>query len=125
MSTGGGESQRHIDKLETYIPGFDLVALGGLPRGRTTLISGTAGSAKTVFACQFLAEAILQKQESGVFVTFEESTSDIRKNVIGFGWDIQRWERENKWAFVDASPQPGAEPIIIGEYDLGGFVGPD
>lgn len=122
MSTGGGEPQRYIEKLETFIPGFDLVALGGLPHGRTTLISGTAGSAKTVFACQFLAEAILHQQESGVFVTFEESISDIRKNMIGFGWDIERWERENMWAFVDASPQPGAEPLIIGEYDLGALL---
>lgn len=122
MSIGGSEPQRQIEKLETFIPGFDLVALGGLPHGRTTLISGTAGSAKTVFACQFLAEAILHKQESGVFVTFEESPNDIRKNMIGFGWDIQRWERENRWAFVDASPQPGSEPIIIGEYDLGALL---
>ena len=39
-----------IRKLKTGIPGFDDITNGGLPQGRTTLISGTAGSAKTVFA---------------------------------------------------------------------------
>ena len=46
---------KQVVKLETGIPGFDLISIGGLPRGRTTLISGTAGSAKTVLAVQFLA----------------------------------------------------------------------
>ena len=61
-----------IQKLETGMQGFDLIAKGGLPKGRTTLVSGTAGSAKTVFATQFLAEGITKHDERGVFVTFEE-----------------------------------------------------
>lgn len=111
-----------IQKLATGIPGFDLISNGGLPKNRTTLISGTAGSAKTVFAAQFLAEGIIKADEAGVFVTFEESPSDIRNNIIGFGWDVELWERERKWAFVDASPQPDDEPIVAGTYDLGALL---
>lgn len=107
-----------IEKLETGIPGFDFLAEGGLPKGRATLIAGTAGSAKTVFACQFLAEGI-KRGQNGVFVTFEEPPKAIRKNMKGFGWDIAQWEKEGKWAFVDASPQPGQKPLVSGEYDLG------
>ncbi|MFH0926092.1 MAG: circadian clock protein KaiC [bacterium] len=116
------EDKRSIEKLETKIAGFDLISNGGLPKGRTTLISGTAGSAKTVFACQFLAEGIVKSDEHGVFVTFEESAEDIRKNMLGFGWDIEKWESEGKWVFVDASPQPGDEQIATGDYDLGGLL---
>lgn len=107
-----------IQKIESGIPGFDFLAEGGLPKGRTTLIVGTAGSAKTVFACQFLAEGI-KRGEAGVFVTFEEPPQSIIKNMRGFGWDIATWVRDGKWAFVDASPQPGQKPIVTGEYDLG------
>ena len=64
-----------IEKIETGITGFDLISAGGLPKGRTTLVSGTAGSAKTVFAVQFLAEGIQRSNEAGIFVTFEESTT--------------------------------------------------
>lgn len=111
-----------IEKLETHIPGFDLIADGGLPKGRTSLVSGTAGSAKTVFAAQFLTAGILQAEENGVFVTFEESARDIRRNMKGFGWEIERWESEGKWAFVDASPEPGQEILIAGIYDFGALL---
>jgi circadian clock protein KaiC len=111
-----------IEKLETKISGFDFISNGGLPKSRMTLVSGTAGSAKTVFAAQFLAEGIRKANEGGVFVTFEESPADIRKNMAGFGWNIERWEEEGKWAFVDASPQPGEETIVTGDYDLGALL---
>jgi len=111
-----------IEKLETGIPGFDQISQGGLPKGRTTLVAGTAGSAKTVFAAQFLAEGILKADEAGVFVTLEESPDDIRRNVKGLGWDVQQWEADGKWVFVDASPQPGEEMIITADYDLGGLM---
>jgi circadian clock protein KaiC len=111
-----------IEKLPTCIDGFDIISQGGLPKGRTTLISGTAGSAKTVFACQFLADGIIQGSGKGVFVTFEESPNDIRENMISLGWDIQSWEAQGLWHFVDASPQPGEGQVEIGEYDLGGLL---
>jgi circadian clock protein KaiC len=116
------DRQPQVEKLETGIPGFDHVSKGGLPKGRTTLISGTAGSAKTVLACQFLAEGIRKANESGVFITFEESPDDIRQNMLGLGWDIQRWETEGRWAFVDASPQPEQETVVAGNYDLGALL---
>src|SRR5689334_2650418 len=37
-------------RLPAGIPGFDVIAGGGLPRQRATLVAGTAGSAKTIFA---------------------------------------------------------------------------
>jgi circadian clock protein KaiC len=114
-------TQETIEKLPTGIEGFDLICEGGLPRGRTTLVSGTAGSGKTVLAAQFLAEGILQFDQPGVFVTFEESPDDIRRNLASFGWPIDQWEKDNMWVFVDGSPQSDDE-MIVGEYDLGGLL---
>src|SRR5438270_13962124 len=100
-----------VQKLPTGITSFDIIAKGGLPRNRTTLVSGTAGSGKTVFAVQFLATGIRDAGEPGVFVTFEESATDIRQNMQSFGWDLSAWEHEGKLAFVDASPDPDVEII--------------
>jgi circadian clock protein KaiC len=116
------EKANLIQKLETHIPGFDHISDGGLPKGRTTLVSGTAGSAKTVFAVQFLAEGLKKADEPGVFVTFEESSCDIRRNMAGFGWDISSWEEKGKWTFVDASPDPGTEAIFAGNFDFGALL---
>src|SRR4051812_41586598 len=88
-----------VQKLPTGIHSFDVIAKGGLPSNRTTLLAGTAGSGKTVFAVQFLACGIRDRGEGGVFVTFEESANDIRENMRSFGWDLQEWERQGKLAF--------------------------
>lgn len=110
-----------IEKQPTGIAGFDHITNGGLPRGRATLLSGTAGSAKTVFAVQFLIEGIT-RGEPGVFVTFEETPSDVRRNVLGFGWDIAALETARQFAFVDASQRPDEERIEAGAYDFGALV---
>src|SRR3954470_18427637 len=107
-----------VQKLRTGISSLDIIAKGGLPKNRTTLISGTAGSGKTIFAVQFLAAGIAAGV-NGVFVTFEESANDIRKNMQSFGWDLQKWEAEGKLAFVDASPDPHISTVEAGSFDLG------
>ena len=105
-----GRKRTSVEKIPTGISSFDIIAKGGLPRNRTTLISGTAGSGKTIFAVQFLAAGIANGSP-GVFVTFEESANDIRKNMLSFGWDLAKWEAEGKLAFVDASPDPEIESM--------------
>lgn len=114
-------STETIEKLESGIPGFDMIAKGGLPKGRATLLCGTAGSAKTVFAVQFLVEGAT-RGESGVLVTFEETPVDLRRNTIGFGWDLAALEKQGLLAFVDASPRPEEERVEAGSYDFGALV---
>ncbi|MEA2765600.1 MAG: circadian clock protein KaiC [Gemmatimonadaceae bacterium] len=110
-----------VTKLETGISSLDIIAKGGLPKNRTTLISGTAGSGKTVFAVQFIAAGI-ERGEPGVFVTFEESAANIRENMHSFGWDLAKWEAEGKLTFVDASPDPDIDTVESGGFDLGALV---
>ena len=120
MSTRKNSTQ--ISKLETGITGFDFVAGGGLPKGRTTLLAGTAGSAKTVFAAEFIAQGIVKAKENGVFITFEESPADICRNMKSLGWDMKKWVDEGKFAFVDASPDIGSQPVTAGDWDFGALV---
>ncbi len=114
-------THRGIQKLVTGIPGFDDITHGGLPIGRTTMVAGTAGSGKTILGMQFIAAGV-EKGENGVFVTFEETPDDIRRNVQSFGWDLQVWEDDKKIAFVDVSPAPELEEVVAGAYDLGALL---
>jgi circadian clock protein KaiC len=111
-----------VKKIPTYITGFDQVSYGGLPAGRTTLLAGSAGSAKTVFAAQFIAAGIREADQAGVFVAFEEPPSDITLNIQSLGWPIRKWVEEKKWAFVDASPEPDDETFKSGSHDLGALL---
>jgi len=110
-----------LERVKTGIEAFDDLVMGGLPRGRTTIVGGTPGSGKTVFATQFLAHGITDLQESGVFVTFEESPDEIEVNMASFGWDIRRWREQNKLVFIDASPRDRDE-LVVGDFDLAGLL---
>lgn len=116
------DTTQMIGKLPSGIEGLDFISHGGLPLGRTTLVAGSAGSAKTVFAAQFLAEGIMQSGQNGIFVTFEEAPEDIRRNMLSFGWNIAAWEREGKWLFVDASPLTAELATVAGDYDLSALM---
>lgn len=118
-----GMSSVMVEKHATGIPGFDIIADGGLPDGRVTLVAGSAGSAKTVFCCHFLAAGIELWDEPGVFVTFEDPPGDLRSNMSSFGWDIARWEESGAWTFVDATPDYGdVAEVVVGGFDLSGLL---
>ncbi|MDF5713594.1 MAG: circadian clock protein KaiC [Rhizonema sp. NSF051] len=110
-----------IEKIRTMIEGFDDISHGGLPNGRTTLVSGTSGTGKTLFSLQFLYSGISYFNEPGVFVTFEESPVDIIKNANIFGWNLQHLIDEGKLFILDASPDPEGQDII-GNFDLSALI---
>jgi circadian clock protein KaiC len=110
-----------VPKIRTNIEGFDDISYGGLPRGRTTLVSGTSGTGKTLFAIQFLYNGIVQFDEHAVFVTFEESPSDIIQNAMSFGWHLQALIDAGKLFILDASPDPEGQDIA-GDFDLSALI---
>ncbi|NEO35958.1 MAG: circadian clock protein KaiC [Moorea sp. SIOASIH] len=110
-----------VQKIRTMIEGFDEISHGGLPSGRTTLVSGTSGTGKTLLAVQFLYNGISNFDEAGVFVTFEESPTDITKNASSFGWELNKLVNEGKLFILDASPDPEGQDIV-GNFDLSALI---
>ena len=108
-----------IRRMLTGCPGFDHVLAGGLPQGRSTLVSGTAGSGKTVLALQFLHHGVVDYGQTGVFLTFEEKPEQLRANAASLGFDIPALEAEGSWAFVDASFHPDRDEQQVGPFDFG------
>ncbi|HWZ90056.1 MAG TPA: circadian clock protein KaiC [Polyangiaceae bacterium] len=108
-------------KLLTGIQGFDEITDGGLPRGRTTLVVGGAGSGKTVFALQALVNGARRTThaEPGLFVAFEESTRQIVTNAAPFGWGLPGLEKK-KLFLLDARLSP--EVVKAGDFDLVGML---
>ena len=111
-----------LEKIETGITGFDQIAKGGLPKNRTTLVSGTSGSGKTVLALQFLEIGVTQYNQNGVFITFEETPQDLINNVRSFGWEFDRHIKEKKVSFVDGTPEPGMHSVEAGIFDLSAML---
>jgi len=111
-----------IARLEVGIPGFDLVAGGGLPAARSTLIAGTAGSGKTLFGVQYLVSGIERFDQGGVLVSLDEPADEIARNVLSLGWDLERHCQAGKLAMVDLSSVAGEEVLEAGQFDFQGLV---
>ena len=106
-----------ITKSATGIEGFDDLTLGGLPTGRPTLVCGSAGCGKTLFASTFLFNGARLHDEPGVFVTFEERPIDIVANVESLGFDLQGLIDQSRIHIEHIEIDP-SEVAEIGDYDL-------
>ncbi len=113
-------SQLGIGKSPTGIQGFDELTLGGLPNGRPTLVCGSAGCGKTLFASTFLINGARDHGEPGVFVTFEERPEDIVSNVASLGFELDKLIEDEKIAMEHIAVDP-SEVAEIGDYDLEGL----
>ncbi|MEH6949815.1 circadian clock protein KaiC [Nitrobacter sp. NHB1] len=115
MSTPHG-----ISKSLTGIDGFDDLTLGGVPTGRPTLVCGSAGCGKTLFATTFLTHGAREYGEPGVFVTFEERPGDIVSNVASLGFALHKLVDDQKIAFEHITLER-SELEEAGDYDLEGL----
>lgn len=113
-------STKSLAKSPTGISGFDDLTLGGLPKGRPTLVCGTAGCGKTLFAATFLVHGAREIDEPGVFVSFEERPSDIVENVASLGFDLEDLIEAEKVIIEHIVVDP-SEVAEIGDFDLEGL----
>ncbi|MBK9257313.1 MAG: circadian clock protein KaiC [Saprospiraceae bacterium] len=109
-----------LQKTPTGISGLDEITNGGFPKGRPVLICGSAGCGKTLFAAQFLVKGITDYNEPGVFMSFEESASDLTQNFNSLGFDFEKLIAENKLR-IDHVRIERSEIEETGEYDLEGL----
>ncbi|MDX2079025.1 MAG: circadian clock protein KaiC [bacterium] len=113
-------NQLALPKALTGIAGFDEISGGGLPRGRPTIVCGGAGCGKTLFAMEFLVRGILQYDEPGVFIAFEETRADLTQNVASLGFSLTDLIDHNQLV-IDHININRAEVEQTGEYDLDGL----
>ena len=79
------------ERVSTGVPGLDEMLGGsGVFRGSGVLVSGSSGTGKTTIAASF-ADAACQRGEVALFFSFEESESEIHRNLASIGMDLARW----------------------------------
>src|SRR5271154_7603596 len=77
-----------LPKCLTGIHGLDEITLGGVPRGRPTLVCGGAGCGKTLLGMEFLVRGATEFNEPGVCLSFEETAEELASNVASLGFDL-------------------------------------
>jgi len=114
------QSSDFLKKVPTGVTGFDEITGGGVPAGRPTLICGSAGCGKSLFAMEFLVRGAIEFGEPGVLMTFEESAGDIEKNVASLGFNVANLIAKKKLV-IDHVRVDRNEIEENGEYDLEGL----
>ena len=109
-----------LPKAPTGISGFDEITGGGLPKGRPSLVCGSAGCGKTLFSMEFLVRGAIDFDEPGVFVAFEETAEDLTANVASLGFDLQTLQAQKKLRVDHIEIEPN-EIAEAGDYDLEGL----
>jgi circadian clock protein KaiC len=99
---------------------LDEITGGGLPRGRPTLVCGGPGCGKTLLGMEFVVRGIRQFDEPGVFISFEESETELVQNVASLGFDVNSLVCDKKLA-IDHIHLERSEIEETGEYDLEGL----
>ena len=109
-----------LEKTPTGIQGLDEITGGGLPKGRPTLVCGSAGCGKTLLAMEFLVRGARQFNEPGVFMAFEETAQDLTQNVASLGFDLKDLVARKKMV-LDFVYIERSEIEETGEFDLEGL----
>ncbi|WP_234795146.1 circadian clock protein KaiC [Hymenobacter arizonensis] len=109
-----------LPKAPTGIEGLDEITEGGLPKGRPTLICGSAGCGKTLMGIEFLVRGIQDYNEPGVLMAFEETGDELAANVASLGFDLKDLQAR-KMLRVDHVHVDRSEIEETGEYDLEGL----
>lgn len=76
---------------------------GGYFAGSTVLVSGTAGSGKTIMSASF-AEATCRRGGRCLYFGFEESESQIARNMASVGLRLDKWKKSGRLRFSTARP---------------------
>jgi KaiC/GvpD/RAD55 family RecA-like ATPase len=93
----------YLERTKTGIPGLDELLNGGIPKGSNVLVTGGAGTGKTIFTTQYLYEGALKYGEPGVFVTLEGNIRDITWNMESFQWDIKSLQDQGMFTIYKMS----------------------
>jgi circadian clock protein KaiC len=109
---------RSLPKAPTGIQGLDEVTGGGLPRGRPTLVCGSAGCGKTLLAMEFAGPRSMTSPACSW--AFEETAAELAQNVRSLGFDLDDLV-ERKKLVVDFVRVERSEIEETGDYDLEGL----
>ena len=110
-----------LRKLETGVPGLDILTLGGIPEGRATLIVGRSGTGKTVVGLQ-IAASLARNGIPTIVLAVEESPEDLQDSGDSLSLGISSLVKGGKLHFLNIGRPMDGPTIVSGDYDLFGLV---
>lgn len=111
------------DRVPTGIQGFDRLVGGGFPRGTVNLLSGPAGSGKSLFGLHFAYNGAALFGENSMVVVLEETRRSLERAMASYGMEVGPYEREGRFLLVDIGELRTDEPErVVGFDEIRGFL---
>jgi len=89
-----------LERFPTGIETLDELIEGGFPRPSAIGIIGDVGAGKSLLCWQIMWNA-LERGSNVLFYLTEESKDEMKESVLGYGWDIDAYEKKGKLKIVD------------------------
>ncbi|MDH5401420.1 MAG: circadian clock protein KaiC [Candidatus Heimdallarchaeota archaeon] len=98
----------NLPRVTSGMKGLDIILGGGYPKERNILVAGPAGAGKSTIGLAFLVAGIIEQDEPGIYVSFDETLDNVRNDALSYGWDLKSLEDQNLLAMIDGfSPRAG------------------
>jgi circadian clock protein KaiC len=110
-----------IQKLPTGVPGLDIITYGGIPQGRTTLITGRSGAGKSILSLQ-IACNLARLGIKTVVLSIEETAEDLIATADTLGFDLAGLVKEGKVVLTDLTRPMEGPTHVSGNFDVEGLV---
>ncbi len=92
-------SQKHPNKIQTYIDNFDDTIDGGIPHGHINLILGQTGTLKSSLTYFILHRNSKKANLNSIYLSIKEDKDNLNLQLKNFNIDIT--ENEDKILFLD------------------------
>lgn len=110
-----------IPKIETGIAGFDILTRGGIPQGRTTLITGKSGTCKSILSLQ-IASNLARRGMTTMLVAVEEAPEDLVTTGDSLGFETGKLVEAGKIRMLDLTQPLEGPTFVSGDYDVSGLI---
>ena len=88
-----------MERIKTGIRGFDKLVQGGIPRGSSTLLSGTPGTGKTIFGIEFVYRGAEDFREPSLYIAFEEGIDNLLNQAEQLNMDLNKFVERGQIVF--------------------------
>lgn len=91
------------ERLKSSIEKLDTILAGGILKGSSILVAGSAGTGKTIFGLHFIMDGAING-EPGLIISFEETPEELYQYSKSFGWDLEKMEKEDQVRILFTPP---------------------
>jgi circadian clock protein KaiC len=100
-----GQRPAEVRRLKTGVSKLDELLGEGIPLGSSVIVSGVAGTGKTMLGLEFLYRGARDFGEKGIYFSFEETEQRLLSTARGMGWELDR-EIDRGLVRIVFIPQP-------------------